>query len=212
MTPDEAKEQLRIPELWAHLHLPGDCRKNPCHSPFYERVSKPSFSVFNDGRAFHDLRTGEGGSAIDFLILATGLSREAACRKFIELAGGGRYEPQPHPKRPAMAPQARQRPVFPAMDGGTEDEWRKLAELRKLNFHAVWLARAEAVGLLRFATLHGQRAFIVTDNEGLNAQARRLDGEPWEHIEAKPTPCRKVGRAGPWESRRGKAAMQRSLW
>lgn len=183
MTLDEAKERLRIPELWAHLNLPGDCRKNPCHSPFYEQVSKPAFSVFDDGRAFNDLRTGDGGSAIDFLILATGLSRDAACRKFLELAGGGRCEAKPLPKRPAPAPQARQKPTFPDFERGTDAELHELAELRHVSFPALYLARH--AGLLRFAEWHGARAWIVTDDEGLNAQARRLDGEPWAHIGAK---------------------------
>ena len=91
MNLDEAKDRLRIPGLWAMLHLPSDCRKNPCHSPFYEPTSKPSFSVFNDGRNFKDQRTGEKGSAVDFLILATALSRSAACVKFVELAGDRKF-------------------------------------------------------------------------------------------------------------------------
>lgn len=186
MTLDDAKERLRIPELWAILQLPGDCRKNPCHSPFYEQVSKAAFSVFDDGRAFHDLRTGDGGSAIDFLILATGLSRDAACRKFLELAGGGSHEARPVPKRTAPAPQtaqARQKPAFPDFERGTDDDLHGLAELRHVSFFALHMARH--VGLLRFAEWHGQRAWIITDDERLNAQARRLDGEPWAHISAK---------------------------
>lgn len=176
---EEAKQRLTIPALWVRLDLPGDCRKNPCQSPFYERVSKASFSVFDDGRAFHDLRTGEGGSAIDFLILATGLSREAACRKFTEMAGGAR-SPLPVKQSPPAAPQARQKPVFPAFERGTDAELHALAALRHVNYAAPFIAGG--AGLLYFATLHGHRAFVLTGDERLNAQARRLDGEPWEHI------------------------------
>ncbi|NBR89984.1 MAG: hypothetical protein EBS68_08730 [Rhodobacteraceae bacterium] len=181
MNLDDAKHALRIPDVWAHLNLPGDCRKNPCHSPFYERTSKPSFSVFNDGRAFNDLRTGQRGSVIDFLMLATGLSRQAACQKVMELAGGGKWDATAPTRRPAPAPQARKKPELPPMDNGTESEMRQLAELRSLDFRAVFLARS--LDLLRFANLRGHRAWIVTDGDGFNAQARRLDGKPWEHLD-----------------------------
>ena len=182
MNLDEAKDRLRIPGLWAMLHLPSDCRKNPCHSPFYEPTSKPSFSVFNDGRNFKDQRTGEKGSAVDFLILATALSRSAACVKFVELAGGGRCNARVSTPRPAAAPQApRPAPTLPAMDSGTDDELRQLAALRHLDYGALHIARG--AGLLRFATLKGHRAWILTDDAALNAQARRLDGKPWEHLD-----------------------------
>ncbi len=182
MNLDEAKDRLRIPDLWAMLNLPGDCRSNPCHSPFYERKSRPSFSIFDDGRAFKDQRTGEKGSAVDFLMLATALSRSAACVKFIELAGGGRCDIRVSAPRPARAPQApRPAPTLPSMEDGTDDELRRLAELRHLDVRSLIVARG--AGLLRFAILKGHRAWIVTDGERLNAQARRLDGKPWEHLE-----------------------------
>ena len=76
----------------------------------------------------------------------------------------------------------RPKPALPPMDAGTEAELHQLAALRKVSFHAVHMARAEGVHLLRFATLRGHRAWIVTDAEGLNAQARRLDGGTWDHL------------------------------
>ena len=39
--------------------------------------------------------------------------------------------------------------------------------------------------MLYFATLKGHRAFVLTDDARLAAQARRLDGQRWEHIGAK---------------------------
>ena len=40
-------------------------------------------------------------------------------------------------------------------------------------------------GVLRFATAerYGERAWIVTDGAGVNAQARRLDGQGWAHLD-----------------------------
>ena len=181
MSLDEAKVRLRIPDLWEMLSLPGDCRNNPCHSPFYERTSRPAFSIFDDGRAFKDHRTDAKGSAVDFLILATALPRSAACVKFIELAGGRRCDARVSTPRTAPAPQApRPAPTLPPMDSGTDDELRQLAALRHLDHGALRIALG--AGILRFAILKGHRAWILTDAAALNAQARRLDGKPWEHL------------------------------
>ena len=180
---EEAKQRLTIPALWVRLDLPGDCRKNPCHSPFYERSSKPSFSVTADGRLCNDFRTGEAGDGVYFLQLATGLSPKAAFVKFIEMAGVASCSPLPVKQSPPAAPQARQKPVFPAFERGTDAELHALAALRHVSFAAPFIAGG--AGLLYFATLREHRAFVLTDDERLNAQARRLDGQPWEHIEAK---------------------------
>ncbi len=178
LTIDEAKQRLTIRNLWALLDLPGE-PKVSCKSPFREE-RKPSFSVSPDGLLFNDFTTGQGGDAIDFLQLAIGLSREAACRKFIEMAGGRTCEARPLPRRAPAAPQPRQRPNLPTMEPGTDEDLHRLATLRNVSFEACHIARC--VGVLRFAELKGHRAWIVTDDEGLNAQARRLDGEPWAHI------------------------------
>src|SRR5437660_6987360 len=82
----QAKQRLTIPDLWHTLKLPGEPKRS-CKSPFRDD-KHPSFSVSADGLLFNDFGTGEAGDAIDFLQFATGLAREAACKKFIELAGG----------------------------------------------------------------------------------------------------------------------------
>jgi hypothetical protein len=183
MTTEEAKAVLTIPILWARLGLRGDCRKNPCKSPFRED-KHASFSVFNEGRAFNDLGGFGGGDAVDFLRLATGLSPEAAFTKFLEMAGGGvAIAALPKREHTPKETQPRQKPVFPAFEHGTEADLHALAALRKISFAACWLARS--VGLLNFGTWKDKPSWIVTDRERLNAQARRMDGQPWEAIGAK---------------------------
>ncbi len=177
----EAKQRLSIPAVWARLDLPGE-PKTSCKSPFRED-RHASFSVSKDGKLFNDFATGEAGDAVDFLQVATGLSPEAACRKFIELAGGALCSPLPVRQSKPVASQPRRRPSFPAMRRGEDAELHQLAELRTVSFAAVFLAND--VGLLRFATWKEKAAWIVTDGERLNAQARRLDGEAWEAIGAK---------------------------
>jgi CHC2-type zinc finger protein len=80
-----AKESLSIPALWHLLNLAGKPAKS-CRSPFrHER--HPSFSVFADGRRFHDFTTGQGGDAADFVAFAYSLSAEEGARRLIEMAG-----------------------------------------------------------------------------------------------------------------------------
>jgi len=183
MTTEEAKARLTIPILWARLGLPGDCRKNPCKSPLRED-RHGSFSVSKCGRFFNDFGTSEAGNVVDFLRLATGLSPEAAFTKFLEMAGGGvAIAALPKREQAPKETQPRQKPAFPAFTHGTDADLHALAALRHVSFAAGFLARS--VGLLGFAELKGRRAWIATDKERLNAQARRLDGQPWEHIGAK---------------------------
>ena len=177
----EAKARLSIPSLWARLDLPGS-PKTACRSPFRED-KHGSFSVSKDGRLFNDFATGEAGDAITFLQMATGLSIEAATVRFIEMAGGASCSPLPVKQSPPAASQPRQKPVFPAFEHGTEADLHALAALRKISFAACWLARS--VGLLNFGTWKDKPSWIVTDRERLNAQARRMDGQPWEAIGAK---------------------------
>ncbi len=178
----EAKQRLTIVDLWRILNLPGKPTKS-CKSPFREERN-PSFSVHKNGWAWKDFTTGESGDAIDFLALATGLSKPEACKRFIELAGGELCPPLPVKQRSLAAPQARQKPVLPDMRRGTATELETLAALRNISAAACILA--DSVGLLRFAEWKGKTAWIVTDDERLNAQARRLDGAKWETIEGEP--------------------------
>ena len=181
MTIEEAKAVLTIPILWARLGLPG-IPMTACRSPFRED-KRGSFSVSKCGRLFNDFGTGEAGDAIDFLALATGLSKKAATVRFIEMAGGASCSPLPVKQSPPAASQPRQKPGFPAFERGTDAELHALAALRHVSFAAGFIA--SGAGLLYFATLKGHRAFVLTDDARLAAQARRLDGQRWEHIGAK---------------------------
>ena len=176
----DAKTRLNIHGLWLHFGLPSDSRKNPCHSPFRDDA-KPSFSVNADGTLFNDLATGHAGDQVTFFQLASGLSQKDACRKFIELAGGQiTFTPPADQPKPA---DAKPKPGFPDFRRGAADEINHLASLRKISREGIeW---ASERGLLCFATLMDWPAWIITDAARLNAQARRMDGQEWQHIGAK---------------------------
>ena len=178
MTLSEAKDRLLIPDLWRRFNFPGD-PKTSCKSPFRED-HRASFSVSRNGTLFNDFASGTGGDAVDFFQLATGLSKTEACRKFIELAGGAAAMPSPQP-RPAAIERKRERPVFPDFERGGPADFIQLAGLRNLSIEGLRLASER--GLLWFAEFHDFAAWIVSDGERLNAQARRMDGGTWEHLD-----------------------------
>ncbi len=194
MSPAEAKERLRIPVLWQHFNLRGEPRTS-CKSPFRED-KRSSFSVSRDGLLFNDFATGEGGDAIAFLQLATGLPRKAACCRFIELAGGEVTLPQARAIRSGNVSAQRQRPKFPDFQKGSTAHLERLAELRNLSTEGLRLASER--GLLWFAELRGIDAWIITDCERLNAQARRMDGETWEHLDGNPKAWTLCGSCASW--------------
>ena len=194
MTLPEAKERFRIPDLWRNLELPGE-PKASCKSPFRED-RHASFSVSADGLLFNDFSTGTGGDAIDFLQLATGLSRQEARRRFIDLAGGMAVLPLPVKQTPPAPPQARQRPSLPMMRLGTAADFKRLAGLRNLSIEGMQLASER--GLLWFAELRGVDSWLVSDGERANGQARRMDGGTWEHLPGNPKAWTLPGSRAAW--------------
>lgn len=92
----EAKNRLRIPELWRILK-PGEKppKKGVCRSPF--RPDKhPSFSIFDHDRKWKDHATGDGGDAVDFIMHAERLSNSDAIKRFMLLAGLTAPSPRSH--------------------------------------------------------------------------------------------------------------------
>lgn len=187
----DAKQRLTIHDLWPHFALEGEPATS-CRCPFHEDKS-PSFSVTADGLLWNCFAGCGGGDAVDFFALASGLDHAEACRAFIRLAGGS-----PLPAMPRRAPtkadneaeQAKRRKTWPLLtspltsETGTEAAALPgLAKLRHVSLAGVELMAAR--GLLWFTAWKDSPAWIVTDGERVNAQARRMDGKPWESIGAK---------------------------
>lgn len=182
LTISDAKQRLQIPALWRHFGFVGE-PKTSCRCPWRED-QKPSFSVSPDGQVWNDFATGEAGDVVDFFQRASGLPRKEACRKFIQLAGGGTFPAISQATHPATAEPRRGKPTFPAFERGTAAELRALATVRGIGQEG--LEWASERGLLWFAALKDCRAWIVTDSARLNAQARRLDGQVWDHLGGRP--------------------------
>lgn len=103
---------------------------------------------------------------------------------------------QPVRKTQPVSPRERQKPSLPMMRRGTAAELETLARLRNVDVAACILA--DSAALLRFATWKRKPAWIVTDDERLNGQARRLDGRTWEHLPDNPKAQTLPGSWGKW--------------
>ena len=109
-------------------------------------------------------------------------SDREAFDKWRELAGANGRNGNASPSAASM-PERRERPALPMMRKGKTEDFERLAELRNLHPEGVHLVSKR--GLLWFSRLRGCDAWLVTDSERVNAQARRLDGQPWAHVGAK---------------------------
>jgi hypothetical protein len=191
---ESALEKLTIYDVWHLLGLEGRSGK-ACRSPF-RQDRNPSFSVYSEGRRWHDHGTGEDGDAADFCAKARGLSQEDGVRLLIELAGtkseGPAYYSKPrqasHYKAESYDPfkdeeKARRREGWPPFESPTSVEIEAIATLRGLSPEGVAIAAERR--LLFCADSREGRAWIITDSRRINAQARRMDGNPWECKNAK---------------------------
>ncbi len=179
---DAAKSRVSIADAWRALGLPGEPRRTCC-SPFRED-KHPSFSIFADGRGWHDFATGEKGDVVSFVKRATAGTDSDAIRRVLDLAGGiaspVELAPRHGPAKPVPVP-------YDGLAGlnlqpPTLCEVMALAELRDWPTFA-GLELAARRGLLRCADVKHRgdthRAWIFTDADRHSAQARRFDGEPW---------------------------------
>ena len=127
------------------------------------------------------IRTSGSGDAVDFLAKALNLSNEDACRKLIELAAVLPNERtslgnlvRSHDAEEEE--KARRRKNWPVFERPSGDEIEAIAELRGLSVEGVSLATDR--GVLLCANSSEGRAWIITDSQRINAQARLISGRP----------------------------------
>ena len=123
------------------------------------------------------------------------MSREDGARLLIDLAGTRRPRDQKSANTSTKATnrepydplkdqeKARQRQTWRPFEAPTGAEIETIAQLRGLSPQGVSLAAER--GLLFCADSEEGRDWIVTDSKRISTQARRLDGQLWERINAK---------------------------
>lgn len=185
-----AELRLPLPDLARALGLVVSERPGTCRSPFREE-RRPSFSwrVAQDGRArWKDFGTGEGGDCPGFLAKALGLSNREAVKRYLELAGVSDTDSgplpvlkpiEPKPILPAKA-EPKEKPKLPEdLHPGTIYEIGELLQLRGWDVPVEHLHEVSSLGILRFGTWQGERAWFLVDPAGRFFEARRMDGQKW---------------------------------
>lgn len=169
---EEIKSRLTIERVGAIL-FPGWTAGKSCRSPFRQDRT-PSFSVFDNGRAWKDHATNESGDVVSFYMKATGLEFTAALDRLSVMAGI-------YPDAPARNPELKRELQLPNdLHEGTAEEPRAVATLRGINPEAT--AEASDRGLLKFGTVGGFPCWLLLDQTRKSCQARRMDGQPFPSI------------------------------
>lgn len=171
---------ITIPILAKKLY--GDITlSRHCLSPFRDDRHN-SFGVSRDGQLWCDNATGEGGNVFHFYQKATGCDKRQAFKDLLAMAGGETITFTPLAKAASYVAEPKEQ-FHPEMQSPTVKELQKISDLRGLNLKALQLAMER--GLLFTATLKALRSWIITDATRKCYLARRLDGQPWEHIKGK---------------------------
>ena len=173
--------------------------------PFHQEKS-PSFTVTPARQSFKCFGCGEGGDVIRFVMLHEGVGFADAIH---HLAGrvGIPLEKEHSTARTPIVSKARQKPQRlpePAkvlrlptdLHRGKHAELRAMAQQRGLSVEGLELASDR--GLLWFGSPKGLPAWIVTDGERINAQARQMNGARWEHLPNPPKAYTLPGSQARW--------------
>ncbi|MCG3147245.1 MAG: hypothetical protein PCFJNLEI_00683 [Verrucomicrobiae bacterium] len=183
---EQAKSAVTIFTVWHHFGFPSNPENGHKVSSPFRPDRHPSFTVTKDGRRFKDWSTGDAGDVVAFVALATGLGLSDAAKWLIEYAVTGhsaaRVTSFTSVPRPAPHSAQRQKPGLPPMQRGDDTRLQVVAQFRNVSMEGLQLA--DERGLLHFALLHNLSAWIVKDSEGVNAQARLMDGGLWQHLSA----------------------------
>lgn len=177
---ERLRESYRIPNAWRDLGF-EDTPSESCRCPWRED-RKPSFSVFDEGRLFKDFSTDDTGDVFAFVMLALGFSFKDAVR-WIEERTGARPEsviPFPPVSRRPSPDKPKKELKLPLLDEGDVGDIKAVSQSRGLLPYAVEIA--VKIGALRFGKVCGSRSWILLDASGKLAEARRLDGKPFDAI------------------------------
>jgi len=167
--------------------LRRDGARMKCCCPFHDERT-PSCSITPERGLFHCFGCGAGGSVIDYHARKRAISPAAAIRELKKrLIGSGHVIAA---SRQQMRRGNKEKLLIPMrldwLEYGTHSDLSRLAKLRCLSVEGLNVAQAD--GILRFGNLRGMRSWIITDETHAVAQARRLDGQRWEHLRGGPQP------------------------
>lgn len=171
-----------LPLRKAGAVLVGLCR--------FHQEKSPSLTVTPARQRFKCFGCGAGGDVFGYVMARDGVGFTESVRMLAQRGGipledaGTSWEipvaRRPPPKLLAVRQPTKVLTMPPDLRAATRAELQAVAQQRELSVAGLELASRR--GLLWFGSPKGLPAWIVTDGARVNAQARRLDGEPWEQI------------------------------
>jgi hypothetical protein len=176
-TLQEAKERVRIFDLWREFGFDGEPKKQ-CRCPFHEDRS-PSFSVFDDGRGWKCFSGCGEGSVIDFYAKAKGVSDDEACKEILRMAGTSSIV---EPRR-TVPKRSHDVLELPPLVSCSKEISQCVADSRGLSIAAVDFASAWLKTVV-FGRVCDQDCWILTDASRRSAEARRIDRKAFPAVGA----------------------------
>lgn len=127
-----------------------------------------------------DWSTGKDYDAVTVLGEALGLKNGEAIRRFIEIANGCPVTVDFVPVRQSQPIVRTERPVVSGFRKASPAELQRIADSRKIDVRAVKLA--QELGTLRVGEVCGYESWVLLDESGVCAEARRLNRKPYPAI------------------------------
>ncbi|MDF1659432.1 MAG: CHC2 zinc finger domain-containing protein [Verrucomicrobiales bacterium] len=180
MTIEQAKQRLLLPKLARLLGIPSripdkDGQSVPCFWPDRHKNGdrNPSFNFHDNLSRYYCHGCGMSGDGPDLIASFLSVSPEEAISRFIKMAGG-----ESKSFRPASKSKVLKLPSD--FSGGKEENWSRLARLRRVSVEAVSLVVGMQV--VGFGSVCKNPSWIITDEMRIVAEARRLDGKLFSAI------------------------------
>src|SRR5258706_16189585 len=179
---DEAKDRVRLPELFRILNLPGELpsRDGVKFSNPLRPDAHPSCSFYDGCRRMKDWSTGKDYDAIDFLGEALTLQNGESIRRFLDIANGDKVTAAHATVLRVQKKAEVRRPNLSGLRKATRAEVQEIEDSRKVDPRAVQLA--QGLGTLRVGGVCGYLAWVLLDSSGLCAEGRRLNRKPYPAI------------------------------
>ncbi len=190
-TISEAKNALKLPELMRLIGVPKrsipehDRQNVPC--PWHPDRN-PSFGIYLNKTRAHCFTCEFNLDGPQFISKWKNVSAKEGCIQFLKYAKGHRIPVQP---KPSLTQQSSGVPCAPEPEGLkmpqtwmlSEAQISQVSNTRQILFDAVH--RAVDLGVLFGADVCREPSWLLKDNAGRIAEARRLSGKPypaWEHL------------------------------
>lgn len=180
-----AKRALKLPQLMRMLGVSPQfipIKDGHVVKCLFHHDRKPSFNIYKDGTRAHCFACGFDLDGPGFVAKWNGTTNEQGCRDFIRLASGRHIQVarRPSSSRAILLSGKKAEMELPQLYDLDDRQVQQIAEQRNIDVCAVDCARR--LGVLKFTSVCRYPSWVLLDNSGYIAEARRLDGQYYPQI------------------------------